>query len=79
MKDDKLSFAGYYKLPAADGFEFYIDSFRQALTPRTKAVVCISPSNPTGRALTKKDLADIAEAMQGHDAYLISEEIYREL
>jgi aspartate aminotransferase len=69
----------YYKLPAADGFEFDIESFRRALTPRTKAVVCISPSNPTGRALTKKDLADIAEAMQGHDAYLISDEIYREL
>jgi aspartate aminotransferase len=71
--------ATYYKLPAANGFEFDIESFRQALTPRTKAVVCISPSNPTGRALTEKDLAGIAEAMRDHDAYLISDEIYREL
>jgi aspartate/methionine/tyrosine aminotransferase len=69
----------FYRLPAADGFYFDIDDFRRALTPRTKAVVCISPSNPTGRALSKTHLAAIAEAMADHDAYLISDEIYREL
>ncbi len=69
----------YYRLPAAGGFYFDIDEFRRALTPRTKAVVCISPSNPTGRALSKTHLAAIAEALRDHDAYLISDEIYREL
>lgn len=71
--------ANYYRLPAAQDFSFDIDEFRRALTPRTKVVVCISPSNPTGRSLSKKDLEDIADALRDHDAWLISDEIYREL
>ena len=69
----------FYQLPATKDFDFDLDSFRRALTPKTKAVVCISPSNPTGRALSKTDLAGIADALRDHDAYLISDEIYREL
>src|SRR5215813_6125952 len=69
----------YYKLPAATNFSFDADDFRRALTPRTKVVVCISPSNPTGRVLSKEDLALIGEALRDHGAYLISDEIYREL
>ena len=69
----------FYRLPSATNFGFDIEDFRRALTPRTKAVVCISPSNPTGRALTKTDLMGIADALRDHGAYLISDEIYREL
>jgi aspartate aminotransferase len=71
--------ANFYRLPRERGFEFDAEEFRSALTPRTKVVVCISPSNPTGRTLSEKDLAAIAEALRGHDAYLISDEIYRDL
>jgi aspartate aminotransferase len=69
----------FYKLPANNDFGFDIDDFRHALTPQTKVVVCISPSNPTGRALTNADLAGIASVLRDHDAYLISDEIYAEL
>ena len=69
----------FYDLPAHEDFSFDTEGFRQALTPRTKAVVCISPSNPTGRVLSRNDLAAIADVLRGHDAYLISDEIYREL
>jgi aspartate aminotransferase len=71
--------AVFYELPAAKDFTFDIDSFSRALSPRTKAVVCISPSNPTGRVLSRTDLAQIADALKNYDAYLISDEIYREL
>lgn len=71
--------AVFYELPAVEDFSFDIESFRRALTPRTRAVVCISPSNPTGRVLSEDDLAAIADALKDHDAYLISDEIYREL
>src|SRR6185437_12054491 len=47
--------------------------------PRTKVVVCISPSNPTGRVLSQSDLAAIGDALRDHGAYLISDEIYRDL
>ncbi len=69
----------FYRLPRDRGFAFDADEFRGALTPRTKVVVCISPSNPSGRTLSKDDLANIAEAVRDHGAYLVSDEIYREL
>jgi len=69
----------FYRLPASSDFGFDADEFRRALTPRTKVVVCISPSNPTGRTLSPADLKAIAEVVHEHGAYLISDEIYREL
>jgi aspartate aminotransferase len=71
--------AKFYRLPAANGFAFDAEEFRRALTPQTKVVVCISPSNPTGRTLSNTDLQIIADAVRDHGAYLISDEIYREL
>ena len=71
--------AKFYRMPRERGFKFDAEEFRRALTPRTKVVVCISPSNPTGRVLSDNDLSAIAEALRDHDAYLISDEIYREL
>ena len=71
--------SSFYRLPRENGFGFDIDEFRRALTPRTKVVVCISPSNPTGRTLTNGDLAAIGDALRDSNAYLISDEIYRDL
>ena len=69
----------FYRLPRKRGFAFDADEFRRALSPRTKVVVCISPSNPTGRTLSQDDLAQIGRAVREHGAYLISDEIYRDL
>jgi aspartate aminotransferase len=69
----------FYKLPAARDFAFDAEEFKGALTPRTKVVVCISPSNPTGRVLARAELAAMAAALEGSGAYVVSDEIYREL
>lgn len=69
----------FYRMPAARGFSFDADEFRRSLTPRTKVVVCISPSNPTGRTLSPEDLGAMAAALEGTNALVISDEIYREL
>jgi aspartate aminotransferase len=70
-----------YDLPAKNDFGFHLDSFKRQLSPRTKVVICISPSNPTGRVLSKDDLRAMADAVSasGSDAFIISDEIYREL
>jgi aspartate/methionine/tyrosine aminotransferase len=68
-----------YSMPAASGFAFDAAQFRRVLTPRTKVVVCISPSNPTGRVLSREDLAGVADALEGTGVYVVSDEIYREL
>jgi aspartate/methionine/tyrosine aminotransferase len=70
-----------YRLPVNDDFAFDLDDFKSKLSPNTKVVICISPSNPTGRVLTKDDLRAIAKAVEesGSGAFIISDEIYREL
>ncbi|MCA1566331.1 MAG: aminotransferase class I/II-fold pyridoxal phosphate-dependent enzyme [Acidobacteria bacterium] len=69
----------FYRLPARDGFAFDAADFRRRLTPRTKAVVVISPSNPTGRTLSRAELTAMADALGDSSAYVISDEIYREI
>jgi aspartate/methionine/tyrosine aminotransferase len=69
----------FYRLPAADDFAFDAAEFERSLSPRTKVVITISPSNPTGRMLTEKDLAVMRELLGQTDAYVIGDEIYRDI
>lgn len=69
----------FYRLPAGGGFGFDADEFRSNLSPRTKAVVLISPSNPTGRVLSGDDLRLMAAALEPTAAYVVADEIYNEL
>jgi aspartate aminotransferase len=70
-----------YRLPSANDFNFDIENFRKQLTPRTRVVIVISPSNPTGRVLSTNDLRAMAEAVTeiAPNAFIVSDEIYREL
>jgi aspartate/methionine/tyrosine aminotransferase len=71
----------FYRLPSKDDFSFDLEDFQARLTSKTKVAICISPSNPTGRALSSSDLREIARAVaeSAPDAYIVSDEIYREL
>ena len=73
--------AVFYRLPAENDFSFDLEDFKARITSKTKVVICISPSNPTGRVFTKDDLQAIARAVEERapGAYIISDEIYREL
>ena len=69
----------YYRLPADKGFAFDIDEFKSKITPKTKAAVVISPSNPTGKILTPENHRQIADVLKGTGIFLISDEIYSDL
>ncbi|HEY0005462.1 MAG TPA: aminotransferase class I/II-fold pyridoxal phosphate-dependent enzyme [Pyrinomonadaceae bacterium] len=69
----------FYRLPARDDFALDAEDFRRRLNARTKLVVVISPSNPTGRTLSRDDLKAMAQALEGTGVYVLSDEIYREL
>jgi len=69
----------YYRLPAEKDFAFDIEEFKRSITPKTKAAVVISPSNPTGKIFTPDDLKQIAAVLDGTGIYLISDEIYSDL
>ena len=48
-----------------------------AITPKTKALILCSPSNPTGSVYTKEELAALAEVLAKHpQVIVISDEIY---
>lgn len=53
------------------------DQLENAITPRTKALILCSPSNPTGSTYTLNELEEIAEVLRKHPhVYVISDEIY---
>ena len=53
-----------------------IEEIKNAITEKTKAILINSPNNPTGHALSKKELESIVEIAVEHDLYLISDEVY---
>jgi aspartate/methionine/tyrosine aminotransferase len=69
----------FYRLPAEKDFAFDAEEFKSKLTPKTKAAVVISPSNPTGKIFTRRDLEQIADVLKDSGIYLISDEIYSDL
>ena len=69
----------FYRLPAEKNFGFDIEEFKSKVTPKTKAAVVISPSNPTGKIFTAEDFKQIAEVLKDTGIYLISDEIYHDL
>lgn len=68
-----------FRTSEADGFKMSADSFRAHITPKTKAVIINSPSNPTGAAYTEKELAAIAEVALEKNVLIVSDEIYEKI
>ncbi len=62
-----------------EGFKLSAKKLEKAVTPKTKALVLNSPSNPTGLAYDRKTLEEIAAVAVKHALYVISDEIYEKL
>lgn len=62
-----------------EGYQYAdADKIEAAITPKTKAICCISPGNPTGRVLTLDEMKLIGEIAKKHDLWIIADEVYRE-
>jgi aspartate aminotransferase len=55
------------------------DALGKALTPRTKAIILCTPSNPTGAAYPRERLQALARVLSTSDCYVVVDEIYAEL
>jgi len=62
-----------------DDFMLRAEALKEKITPRTKAVILNSPSNPTGFIYTEKMLKETAEIALKNNFYIISDEIYEKL
>jgi aspartate aminotransferase/aminotransferase len=57
-------------------FRFHADRVEAAITPRTKAILLNSPSNPTGIVMSPAEVSAAVELAKKHDLLIISDEIY---
>jgi len=59
-----------------NGFKLTARELRERLTPKTKALILNSPSNPTGMVYTRKELEALGEVVLEKGIYVISDDIY---
>jgi len=66
-------------------FSLDLDTIREAISDKTRAVLLNSPNNPTGKIYDESSLRALAEILRqnrakyNHEIFLISDEPYREL
>ena len=68
-----------YSLKEENGFQMDLDEVRSKITPRTKAVVIVTPNNPTGGVLSERILKELAEIAVANDLMVLSDEVYERL
>ena len=64
---------------ADQDFKITPDQIDKAVTPKTRAILINSPSNPTGSAYDKKELEKLADCALRHKLLIISDEIYEQI
>ncbi|WP_242344077.1 pyridoxal phosphate-dependent aminotransferase [Anaeromyxobacter terrae] len=61
------------------GFDPAPEQIKKAITPRTKAIIVNSPSNPTGAMLSRRTLETVIAAVKGTEILIVSDDIYDKL
>ncbi|MBL8131551.1 MAG: aminotransferase class I/II-fold pyridoxal phosphate-dependent enzyme [Anaerolineae bacterium] len=61
---------------AESNFTVKVEDLEAAITPRTRAIIVVTPNNPTGTVLPESVLRGIADVATRHDLLVISDEIY---
>ena len=62
-----------------NNFRVTVEELAAALTPRTKALIFVSPSNPTGTVYSAEEIAAIGRWAVENDLWVITDEIYEHL
>lgn len=57
-------------------YQLQVDALRAAITDKTRAIVTISPNNPSGAVYPEADLRAVNELCREHGLYHISDEAY---
>lgn len=76
----KMIGATMVPVPAAseDAFVPTVEAMAAAITPRTRAMILVSPSNPTGAVLPLNVLHGLVDLATEHDLVIVSDEIYED-
>lgn len=67
-----------YRLEEGKNWRMNFESLENSISTRTRAMVVISPHNPTGRVTTRSELDLLAELAVRHDLAIIADEVFCE-
>ena len=77
---DIIQYAGgkviFLETNEAENFRITADAIEKAITPRTKAIILNSPSNPAGAVMSAEDLERIVHLAHERGIYLLLDECY---
>lgn len=77
---DIVQYAGarcvFVEAPEAEGFRVTAEAIERAITPKTKAIILNSPSNPSGAVVTPGDLERIVRLAHERGIWLLLDECY---
>jgi aminotransferase len=59
-----------------EGFTLDIDAIRKAITPKTKAIIYCSPTNPAGAVFSEKSIRQLADIALENNLMVITDEAY---
>ncbi|HEV2984910.1 MAG TPA: pyridoxal phosphate-dependent aminotransferase [Vicinamibacterales bacterium] len=59
-----------------DEYQLDLDAIRRAMTPRTRAIVTVTPNNPTGAVFPEVALRAVNELCRERGVFHISDEVY---
>tara|TARA_B100001964_G_scaffold229159_1_gene281133 strand:- start:355 stop:1545 length:1191 start_codon:yes stop_codon:yes gene_type:complete len=62
--------------PTLDNHQLDLVALRSAITERTRAIVTISPNNPSGAVYPERDLRDVTSLCQEFNLFHVSDEAY---
>jgi len=67
------------RLSMDDGFRINVESLKELVSDKTKAVIVVTPDNPTGSIIDEETAKAIADLAKDKDFWIISDEAYRTL
>jgi aspartate aminotransferase len=77
---DIIQYAGgkvvFLETSEAESFRITADAIEKAITPKTKAIILNSPSNPAGSVVSAEDLERIVHLAHERGIYLLLDECY---
>jgi aminotransferase len=57
-------------------WSFSAEDLERAVTPKTRAIVVCTPTNPSGKVFTEAELRVVADVAERHDLFVVTDEIY---
>ena len=68
-----------YELKEENGYQLDLDEIKSKITPKTRAIVIVTPNNPTGGVLSQETLEGLSKIVIENDLLVISDEVYERL